>query len=419
MYAQTLTVTALFIPLDTTEEEKSILRAPQWCLKTFSDLLDDSSTHDIILRTSDGGTVSGHRAIIAAGSPVFHAMLYGSMKERNEKEIDLPSVNTRSLQYLLTFMYTGQVKATPDECRGLLLAARYFNVVTLEAKCIDTIAVSLNDLNCCKFTIFAVVQQLDMLLKQCYVYMQNNINKIINTPEFKCLPAESITEICNNSELCIKELDLFFAVQEWSEYQKASLPAETIKSIFQLIRYPLIHITNLIEMVGPSNQADPCLYKTALEYHILPNNFSGPQDQITILKYYFDFHTTSPGMLIKHSPKSTLIANQSEGPGQSCKCFVDINPTESDPMKFKLHVKCYGEMRLLVGCQVFKTYARLPEHHLPLHQEIDGCILLKDNRLHIKVGNKSSSIPYIYEDFQISFGVYIKIKGGEVQITKM
>ena len=98
MYAQTLTVTALFIPLDTTEEEKSILREPQWCLKTFSDLLDDSSTHDIILRTSDGGTVSGHRAIIAAGSSVFHAMLYGNMKERNEKEIDLPSVNTRSLQ---------------------------------------------------------------------------------------------------------------------------------------------------------------------------------------------------------------------------------------------------------------------------------------------------------------------------------
>ena len=418
MYAQAINLaTIFFFVLDAIQEEKSILRESEWCLETFSGLLGDSSTHDIILKTSDGGTVSGHRAMIAAGSPVFHAMLYGNMKERNEKEIDLPSVDTRSLQCLLTFMYTGQVEATSDECCGLLLAARYFNIVALEAKCIDTIAKSLNDLNCCKFTLFAVEQQLDMLLKQCYVYMQNNMDKIINTPEFKCLPAESITEICNNSELCIKELDLFFAVQEWSEYQKASLPAETIKSIFQLIRYPLIHIANLIEVVGPSNQADPYLYKTALEYHILPNNFSGPQDQITIRKYYFDFHTTSPGMLIKHSPKGTLITNQSEGLGQSCKCFVNINPTEFDPVQFKVYVKYYGEMRLLVGCQIFKTYARLPERNLPLHQEIDGCILLKDNRLHIKVGNKSSNI--LYENFQISFGVYIKNKGGEIQITKM
>ena len=316
-------------------------------------------------------------------------------------------------------MYTGQVEATPDECCGLLLAARYFNVVALEAKCIDAIAVSLNHLNCCKFTIFAVEQQLDVLLEQCYVYMQDNMDKIIDTPEFICLPAESIIKICNNSELCIKELHLFFAVQEWSENHKATLSEETIKNVFQLIRYPLIHIAKLIEVVGPSNQADPYLYKTALEYHILPNNFSGPQDQIKLRKYYFDFHTTSTGMLIKHSPKGTLIANQSEGLGQSCKCFADIYPTESNPVQFKLYLKCYDEIRLLVGCQLLKTYARLHVHRLPLHQEIDGCITSKENRLHIKVGNESSSIPFEDFDYQISFGIYIRNKGGEVKITRM
>ena len=339
------------------------------------------------------------------------------MKESNEKEIELPSVDTGSLQRLLTFMYTGQVEASPDECHGLLLATRYFNIEILEAKCVDAIAASLDELNCCKVTIFAVEQQLDVLLKHCYMYMQNNMDKIINSPDFKCLPAESMTKICSSSELYIKELDLFFAVQEWSEYQKASLPEETIKRIFQLIRYPLIHIANLIEVVGPSNQADPYLYKTALEYHILPNNFSGPQNQIKIRKYYFDFHTTSTGMLIKHSPKGTLIANQSEGLGHSCKCFADIYPTESSPVQFKLRLKSYGEIKLLVGSQHFKSYARILEHRLPLHEEIDGCIVLKENRLLIKVGNESSSI--LFENFLISFGVYIKNKGGEIEIAKM
>ena len=395
------------------------MKEPEWCYKIFSSLLDDCSTHDITFKTSDGGSVSGHRAIVAAGSPMLHAMLYGNMKESNEKEIELPSVDTRSLQYLLTFMYTGQVEATTDEWYGLLLAARYFNVAVLEAKCIDTIAASLNDLNCCKFTIFAVEQQLDVLLKQCYGYMQTHMDKIINTPEFKCLSAESMTEICNSSELCVKELDLFFAVQEWSECQKDSVPEETIKSIFQLIRYPLIPIANLIEMVGVSSQADPYLYKTALEYHILPNNFSGPQDQIKVRKYYFDFCTTSVGMCIKHTPKGTVIANQSEVQRHACKCYAEIHPTESKSVHFKFCLlKSYnGDIRLYVGSQLSKTYAILHVHCHPLNQEIDGCITLNERHLQIKVGNEKAVMAY--EDFTISFGVYLKNKGSEVRITRM
>ena len=136
-------------PLGTVQEERNVFKEPEWCYKTFSSLLNDTSTHDITFKTSDGGSVSGHRAIVAAGSPMLCAMLYGSMKESKEKEIELPSVDTSSLRHLLTFMYTGQVEVTSDESHGLLLAARYFNVAVLETKCIDTIAASLNDINCC------------------------------------------------------------------------------------------------------------------------------------------------------------------------------------------------------------------------------------------------------------------------------
>ena len=407
-------------PLGTVQEgRKNVFKEPEWCYKTFSSLLDDTSTHDVTFKTSDGGSVSGHRAIVAAGSPMLCAMLYGSMKESKEKEIELPSMDTSSLRHLLTFMYTGQVEVTTDECHGLLMAARYFNVAVLETKCIDTIAASLNDINCCKFTIFAVEQQLDVLLKQCYVYMQTHMDKIIHTPEFKCLPAESITEICNNSELCIKELDLFFAVQEWSEYQKDSVPEETIKSIFQLIRYPLIPIANLIEMVGVSSQADPYLYKTALEYHILPSNFSGPQDQIKVRKYYFDFCTNSAGMFIKHTPKGTLIANQSKEVGHPCKCSAKIHPTESNPVHFKFCVlKSYGEIRLYVCTLRSEKYANIPVHgHLSINQEKDGCITVDGNRLQIKVGNDRAAMAY--DDFGISFGVFLRNIHSEVQITRM
>ena len=200
--------------MSTGSEGKNVINEPDWSIALLSNLLTDTSTHDVTFRTSDGGSVSGHRAILAAGSPVFHAMLYGNMKESIEKEIKLPTVNTNYLQLVLKFVYTGQVEATLSEYQSLLLAAHYFNVAALETKCIETITDSLNELNCCKIIIFAMQKQLDTLLKQCYAYMQNEICKVINAPDFKSLPVEIVTEICSNSDLCIKELDLFFAINK-------------------------------------------------------------------------------------------------------------------------------------------------------------------------------------------------------------
>ena len=412
------------VPLDTTKEGKNILKEPQWSIKLLSGLLDDPSSHDVTFKTSDGGSVSTHRLIIAAVSPVFHAMLYGNMKESNEKEIELPSVDANCLRNLLTFVYTGQVEVTLAENQSLLLAAHYFNITALETKCIDAIAGSLTDLNWCKLTAFANQYQFDALLKQCYVYMQYNLDKIIHTPDFKCLPAECMIEICNNSEVCIKELDLFFAVNEWSDYQKDALPEDTIKSVSQLIRYPLIHASDLVEKVGPSHHADQYLYRTALEYHVWPNSFNGPQDQIKIRKYYFDFRTISKGLSIEHNPEGTFITNESESEGVSCKCVAKIHPTESSPVHFKFCLRSCGDIKLLAGSRLTKEIACLSIQNFLLHKELDGCITLKGNHLQIKVGDDTCSASITFKDSEIaskddlSFGVYIKNK-GQVKITKI
>jgi len=70
-------------------------------------------------KTSDGGSVSAHRVIIAAGSPVFHAMLYGNMKESSRKEIELPNIDSSTLKKLFSFIYSGHVRTTVMECLQL------------------------------------------------------------------------------------------------------------------------------------------------------------------------------------------------------------------------------------------------------------------------------------------------------------
>ena len=43
--------------------------------------------------------MSAHRVIVAAGSPVFHAMLYVNMKESSQNEIELPIESGRQCRY--------------------------------------------------------------------------------------------------------------------------------------------------------------------------------------------------------------------------------------------------------------------------------------------------------------------------------
>ena len=105
------------------------------CHNVLLSLMEDPTTHDVTFKTADGGSLGAHRAIIAASSPVFHAMLYGKTRESKESEIHLSSTNIDMLKVMFTFIYTGVLQVNSHECLSLLQTAHYFNIATLEVKC--------------------------------------------------------------------------------------------------------------------------------------------------------------------------------------------------------------------------------------------------------------------------------------------
>ena len=54
-------------------------------------------------------------------------------------------------------------------------------------------------------------------------------------------------------------------------------PDDTIKKVFQQIRYPLISVSDLLEKVRPTKCADSGLYTSALEFHHMPSEYDGPK----------------------------------------------------------------------------------------------------------------------------------------------
>jgi len=252
----------------------------------LSSLLNNPSTHDVIFKTSDGGSVSAHRAILAASSPVFYDTLYlGPNQTRNQNPGSLTAfysvdVDAVTLIKLLTFIYTGKVIVNSNCLDKMLHAACYFKLYSLERILMEFAENSLNVDNIISVAILATDRNCEQLQKCCQRFIGANISEVARHPNFMALPHTVILEVCKSSNfnVNVSEIDLFLAVAEWYKHQ--TLSKTVANKIFQEIRYPLIPKDDLIDKVKPTKLANVHLYTAALEYHHNPEKYDGPPKQL-------------------------------------------------------------------------------------------------------------------------------------------
>ena len=382
-----------------------------WCGTTFSTLLQDTSTHDVTFKTSDGGSVSAHRVIVAAGSPVFHAMLYGNMKESSQKEIELTNIDSSTLKKVFCFIYTGCVEANFAKSLELLQAADYLNIGALESTCVEIIDEFINIHNYCDIAVFAVECQCKYLLKCCVDFMEDNLKEVLTSADFSSLPLQAVVALTECSHLEVKELDLFLAVVQWSKQRKGSFSAEDMRSAFRHIRYPLIRKADLVDKVFPTQLADPDLYKAALEYHNT-NKFDGPQDQIRLREHYFDFdRSVHTGILVQHTAKGTLLTKTSID-AKKTKSIAPVFLIEDQPVAFILYLQSCSnksKTRFRLSYESFADEVVSDSDNvnkIPLGEEVEGCIYLKDSRVQAKIGDVTLWIPGEYSLCYLSVVMY-------------
>ena len=380
-----------------------ILSDTEWCWKTFGELLDDPSTHDVTFKTSDGGSVSAHRAIVAAGSPVFHAMLYGNMKESNEKEIELPSVDTETFSNLLKFLYTGRIKVNPECFENILDTARFFNVSSVEVKIADFIAKSLDIKNFYSIINVAIDKKFDQLLEHCLMFMDANAYELVNSSNFSSLPAEVVLKVCQSSDLDIKEVDLFLALVEWYNHKKSEASEDAVRYIFQEVRYPLISKDDLYDKVRPTKMADSELYTAALEYHLFPKKYDGPSIQISsrqgIVQKAAFTNLTPNTVAMTESPSGTTFTKIGKSAWNGM-CLAEVHPTNQHQVHFKFCLQfcsSYNGIRLAVqSCPlnniVISSPVGMTVDGLEVDQEADGYIAIDGNIVITTVGERVMKI---------------------------
>ena len=407
------------------ESQLCSISETSWCQKVFGAMLGDSSTHDVTFKTFDGGSVSAHRAIVAAGSPVFHAMLYGNMKESNEKEIELSLVDTKTLKVLFTFMYTGAAGFGMNMCMKLLEAANYFGVNVLEARCVECINDTLNIDNCCQIVTFAHSKDFKSLVQKCFSFMFIHAVEFIKSPQFKDMPFEILLTFLESTDIHAPEMDLFQAVVDWYKHQNCEL-SDITKSIFRLIRYPLISKHDLIHTVKKVKEIDSALYTSALEYHLEPEEYSGDLEQIIPRQPSFEVISVTPDTVELRKTKNEIEITRVGATGWKGLCAVKVCPLEGKSVRFGLCLKSTGfdlnAIQFVLRSTSFESLTceryngGINAKFFRRGEQTEVSVSLSGSRALAKIGSQSLSVSS-YKDSPYYLCIYLYNSGDRLVIS--
>ena len=146
--------------------------------------------------------------MLAARSPVFHAMLQTNMREKESGKIEIQDLTSEVVSEMLEFIYTGEIKEnlSEDLLRELLIAADKYQLDLLKKICEEMLSSAVTVENCLKNLSMANLCGAENLKKASIQFILNNsvavttsnewLSCIKNHPE---LAAEVTQSIAKNS----------------------------------------------------------------------------------------------------------------------------------------------------------------------------------------------------------------------------
>ena len=93
--------------------------------------------------------VPAHKYVLATGSTVFYAMLYGGLADSLEQEITVPDVDPDAFLSMLKYLYCDDITLEPDNVLATLYAAKKYIVPHLARECVRYLETSLKATNAC------------------------------------------------------------------------------------------------------------------------------------------------------------------------------------------------------------------------------------------------------------------------------
>uniref|UniRef100_A0A336LFN0 CSON010474 protein n=1 Tax=Culicoides sonorensis TaxID=179676 RepID=A0A336LFN0_CULSO len=230
-------------------------------------------------------------------SPVFEAMFFGGLAEKNDP-IPILDVQPDAFKALLEYIYTDKININSvDKACELCYAAKKYMLPHVVSECTKFLWADLCSKNACRAYEFAKLFEEPKLMEKCLQIMCTKTCDVIQDPSFEEVELSTIITILDQDALNIEtELDIFFAINRYAE--KHGLLNQNSSSNEE----SLIESANGEPQPGPSNRDAPA-----------PANVPRHQEPLTIRDAVkrIRFLTLTPKQFAE-GPARTALLSQNE-----------------------------------------------------------------------------------------------------------
>lgn len=147
--------------------------------------------------------IPGHKLILAMASPVFEAMFYGELAEKDEP-IAILDIRPEAFNALLVYIYTDEIKVdTVDKACELCYAAKKYMLPQVVETCTRFIFKDLRPGNVCRAYEFARLFEEPRLMKNCMTIICTRTMEVLDDPSFEEADVNTVLAIVEQNVLNI------------------------------------------------------------------------------------------------------------------------------------------------------------------------------------------------------------------------
>ena len=159
-----------------------------------------------------------HKYVLATSSPVFYAMFYGNLAEKNSV-LHLEDADEESLEMFLRFLYTEEYSATPENALNVMYLAKKYMVPLLVDKSVEILIDGIEPNNVLPILESATQFSISDLEEKCWQVVDLHTTKSIESSHFLDINKSTLGELLKRDTLTISEVQLFHWVLKWSDNQ--------------------------------------------------------------------------------------------------------------------------------------------------------------------------------------------------------
>lgn len=156
-----------------------------------------------------------HKIILAAVSPVFHTMFYGSLKEK--EEVEIADVSYESFKEFLQFFYLNNVTLTMEHVAGVMYLGEKYEINHCLETCSSFLMKNLTENTVCLAYQLAALFKRKELMGCCNILIKSKTSAVLQSKSFLACDKQVLHHILKLDSLNCTNSDLFNGFIAWAK----------------------------------------------------------------------------------------------------------------------------------------------------------------------------------------------------------